>query len=120
MNAAGIVTGSNTVAIRTGRNFTAEDLRGSGKYGTPLVNVGGAEFRVAPGHFGPALVTFDAETDRRPGGVRTTRWGERVSPDQFRIRPSPTSPIEVNGNAPGQPLLPGQLTGLTAAALRRG
>lgn len=108
VDAAGVVSSGNTVAIRTGRDFTAEDLRGTGKYGSPLVNVGGAEFRVAPGHFGPALVTFDAEAvaGRAVFGLSD---GANVSPDEFRVRPSQTTPLEVNGNAPNQPLLPGQL-----------
>jgi hypothetical protein len=99
VDAAGIVTGNNTATIRTGRNFTAEDQRTAGKYSTPLVNVGEAAFVVDPGHFGPAVVTFDAEIDPASATFGIA-GGSNSEGDEFRIRPSASVPIEVNGNAP--------------------
>ncbi len=115
---AGIVTRGGDVTLRTGSDFTATDPRaGAARYSTPLVNVGGGQFVVDPGHFGPAVVTFDAEID--PGqAVFGLPGGANNFGDQFRIRPSAFIPIQVNGNAPNSPLPPGvspdQLTPLFA------
>jgi hypothetical protein len=104
---AGVVSGNGNVTIRTGRNFTAIDPRvGASKYSTPLVNVGDAEFVVDPGYFGPAVVTFDAEIDPARA-VFGLPGGANVGGDEFRIRPSKFVPMEVHGNAPHTPLLPG-------------
>ena len=58
-----------------------------------------AAFVADPGHFGPGVVTFDAEIDPASATFGIA-GGPNRGGDEFRVRPSATAPLEVNGHAP--------------------
>jgi hypothetical protein len=106
--ARGFVTQNGNVFLSAGHNFTANEARtGDARYSTPMIQLGSGQFVVRPGLTGGASIHFDVEVAAALVSLGVADGGNNGD-DQFTVRPSATTPIDVFGNLPGTPLQPGQ------------
>jgi len=97
----GIVAANQDVTLRIGTNFTAVDHRaaGSGRYTTPIINLGSGTFRAEAGLGGSAAVKFDLEIVAARA-ILGSQANENAAADTFLVRPSTNTPITSFGSGP--------------------